>query len=163
MQRRAKMFMNNRRQAVRLPKEFQFNTDEVFIRKEGEDAILSPRPTEWGPVRLRRPNLCGQQIVGYYLWVTDPEFFVMGRFQILLSSAPTDQPGALPPAGRFWTARATVSALLLASVVIGFVLAAFVIGSIIAAALVIVVAVASVIAVSRATIRRALGRGVNSK
>jgi virulence-associated protein VagC len=43
MQRRAKVFMNNRSQAVRLPKEFQFNTDEVFIRKEGEDVILSPR------------------------------------------------------------------------------------------------------------------------
>ncbi len=37
------------RHAVRLPKEFQFNTDEVFIRKEGEDVILSPRPTDWGP------------------------------------------------------------------------------------------------------------------
>ena len=40
MQRRAKVFMNNRSQAVRLPKEFQFNTEEVFIRKEGEDVIL---------------------------------------------------------------------------------------------------------------------------
>jgi virulence-associated protein VagC len=49
MQRRAKIFRNNRSQAVRLPKEFQFDTDEVFIRKEGEDVILSPRPTDWGP------------------------------------------------------------------------------------------------------------------
>ena len=49
MERRAKVFMNNRSQAVRLPKEFQFRTDEVFIRKEGEDVILSPRPTDWGP------------------------------------------------------------------------------------------------------------------
>ena len=48
MQRRAKVFKNNRSQAVRLPKEFQFSTDEVFIRKEGEDVILSPRPTDWG-------------------------------------------------------------------------------------------------------------------
>jgi antitoxin VapB len=47
VQRRAKVFMNNRSQAVRLPKEFQFGTDEVFIRKEGEDVILSPRPTDW--------------------------------------------------------------------------------------------------------------------
>ncbi|MDA1184081.1 MAG: type II toxin-antitoxin system VapB family antitoxin [Acidobacteria bacterium] len=47
MQRRAKVFLNNRSQAVRLPKEFQFNTDEVFIRKEGEDVILSPRPADW--------------------------------------------------------------------------------------------------------------------
>lgn len=49
MQRRAKVFRNNRSQAVRLPKEFQFDTDEVFIRKEGEDVILSPRPTNWEP------------------------------------------------------------------------------------------------------------------
>lgn len=47
MQRRAKVFMNNRSQAVRLPKEFQFKTREVFIRKEGEDVILSPRPKDW--------------------------------------------------------------------------------------------------------------------
>ena len=47
MPRTAKVFMTNRSQAVRLPKEFQFTTDEVFIRKEGEDVILSPRPADW--------------------------------------------------------------------------------------------------------------------
>jgi antitoxin VapB len=47
MQRRARVFLNNRSQAVRLPKEFQFNTDEVFIRKEGDNVILSPRPADW--------------------------------------------------------------------------------------------------------------------
>jgi antitoxin VapB len=47
MQRKAKIFMNNRSQAVRLPKEFQFNTKEVFIRKEGSDVVLSPRPSDW--------------------------------------------------------------------------------------------------------------------
>jgi len=46
-QRKAKVFMNNRSQAVRLPKEFQFQTQEVFIRKVGEDVILSPRPANW--------------------------------------------------------------------------------------------------------------------
>jgi antitoxin VapB len=46
-QRRAKLFMNNRSQAVRLPKDFQFNTEEVFIRKEGSEVILSPRPSDW--------------------------------------------------------------------------------------------------------------------
>jgi antitoxin VapB len=34
-------------QAVRLPKEYQFSTDEVFIRKEGDDVILSPKPRDW--------------------------------------------------------------------------------------------------------------------
>jgi antitoxin VapB len=47
MQRKAKIFMNNRSQAVRLPKEFQFGTQEVFIRKEGSAVVLSPRPFDW--------------------------------------------------------------------------------------------------------------------
>jgi antitoxin VapB len=47
MQRTAKIFMNNRSQAVRLPKEFQFTTSEVFIRKQGEEVILSARPQDW--------------------------------------------------------------------------------------------------------------------
>lgn len=47
MQRRAKVFMNNRSQAVRLPKDFQFTVQEVFIRKSGSDVVLSPRPTDW--------------------------------------------------------------------------------------------------------------------
>ena len=42
------IFTSNRSQAVRLPKDYQFRTDEVFIRKEGEDVILSPRPIDWG-------------------------------------------------------------------------------------------------------------------
>jgi antitoxin VapB len=47
MHRTAKVFMNNRSQAVRLPKEFQVKATEVFIRRSGEEIILSPRPTDW--------------------------------------------------------------------------------------------------------------------
>jgi antitoxin VapB len=47
MQRTAKVFMNNRSQAVRLPKDFQFSTREVFIRKQGDEVILSARPQDW--------------------------------------------------------------------------------------------------------------------
>jgi antitoxin VapB len=47
MARTAKIFVNNRSQAVRLPKEFQFKTSEVFIRKQGNDVVLSPRPADW--------------------------------------------------------------------------------------------------------------------
>lgn len=45
----AKIFMNGRSQAVRLPQEFRFNTKEVFIRKDEltGDVILSARPTSW--------------------------------------------------------------------------------------------------------------------
>ncbi len=46
MPRTAKVFMTNRSQAVRLPKEYQFDTDEVFIRKIGEDVIALGRFTE---------------------------------------------------------------------------------------------------------------------
>ena len=45
--RKAKIFMNNRSQAVRLPKEFQFRATEVFIRREGNDVVLSPRASDW--------------------------------------------------------------------------------------------------------------------
>ena len=47
MKATAKIFMNNRSQAVRLPKEFQFKVSEVFIRKQGDEVILSPRPKDW--------------------------------------------------------------------------------------------------------------------
>ncbi len=47
MARTAKVFFNNRSQAVRLPKEFHFNATEVYIRKEGQDVVLSPRPLSW--------------------------------------------------------------------------------------------------------------------
>lgn len=46
-QQTAKIFMNGRSQAVRLPKEFRFDVDEVFITKEGEKIILSPKPDSW--------------------------------------------------------------------------------------------------------------------
>lgn len=42
----AKLFMNGRSQAVRLPIAFRFNADEVFIRQDPEtgDVILSRKP-----------------------------------------------------------------------------------------------------------------------
>jgi antitoxin VapB len=55
MKRTAKLFMNNRSQAVRLPKEFQFNAREVYIRKEGSNIILSPRPLDWNSYLAEGP------------------------------------------------------------------------------------------------------------
>jgi antitoxin VapB len=55
MRRTAKVFMSNRSQAVRLPKDFQFDTSEVYIRKEGDDVILSPRPAAWEPYLSNGP------------------------------------------------------------------------------------------------------------
>jgi antitoxin VapB len=38
----AKLFRNGRSQAVRLPKEFRFEGDEVRIRRVGKKVILEP-------------------------------------------------------------------------------------------------------------------------
>lgn len=43
----AKVFQTGRSQAVRLPREFRFDTQEVFIRREGDAVILTPKPTSW--------------------------------------------------------------------------------------------------------------------
>ena len=44
----AKVFKNGRSQAVRIPKEFRFDTDEVLIERKGEKLILTPRkPRPW--------------------------------------------------------------------------------------------------------------------
>jgi len=45
----AKLFITGRSQAIRLPKEFRFPGEEVFIRHDpmtGE-VILSPKPVSW--------------------------------------------------------------------------------------------------------------------
>ena len=47
MAQTAKLFMNGRSQAVRLPAEFRFPGREVFIEKRGEAVILRPRPEGW--------------------------------------------------------------------------------------------------------------------
>lgn len=39
-----KVFRSGNSQAVRLPKEFQFDVDEVEILKQGEDIILRKKP-----------------------------------------------------------------------------------------------------------------------
>ena len=44
----ARLFLNGRSQAVRLPKEFRFEGDEVYIRREGDDVILTPAPNSLG-------------------------------------------------------------------------------------------------------------------
>ncbi len=43
----AKIFMNGRSQAVRLPKEYRFDTDEVYITKQGQNIIISPKKVTW--------------------------------------------------------------------------------------------------------------------
>jgi len=50
-EKRAKLFMNGRSQAVRLPKEFRFEGTEVRIRKLGNGVVLEPVGAPSGSVR----------------------------------------------------------------------------------------------------------------
>ena len=43
----AKLFQNGRSQAVRLPKEFRFTGNEVFIKKQGNAVVLIPTLDPW--------------------------------------------------------------------------------------------------------------------
>lgn len=45
----AKLFMNGRSQAVRLPREFRFDCTEVYIRRDPNtgDVIISKKPESW--------------------------------------------------------------------------------------------------------------------
>ncbi len=47
MSQTARVFKNGQSQAIRLPKAFRFSSKEVFIRREGEDVIISPKPDSW--------------------------------------------------------------------------------------------------------------------
>lgn len=43
----AKIFWSGRSQAVRLPKDYRFDTDEVRIRRHGDAVILEPIARDW--------------------------------------------------------------------------------------------------------------------
>lgn len=49
MRHSAKLFMNGRSQAVRLPANYRFDCDEVYIRKDPEtgDVVISKKPGSW--------------------------------------------------------------------------------------------------------------------
>ena len=45
--RTAKVLKNGRSQAIRLPKECQFSSDEVVVNKIGDIVILLPKENKW--------------------------------------------------------------------------------------------------------------------
>ena len=57
MRKFARVFMNGRSQAVRLPREFRFNTDRVGIRREGCNVILSPLYEDWDDYFTNAPRV----------------------------------------------------------------------------------------------------------
>lgn len=44
----AKLFMNGRSQAVRLPREFRFEGDEVLVERKGNAVVLRPSRYRFG-------------------------------------------------------------------------------------------------------------------
>jgi antitoxin VapB len=60
---RAKLFLNGRSQAVRLPKAFRFPGTEVLIHRQGEMVVLEPVPQSqwptgyWESIDARREDL----------------------------------------------------------------------------------------------------------
>jgi antitoxin VapB len=44
--KRAKVFWTGRSQAIRLPKEFRFQTDTVLVRRQGRAVVVEPAH-EW--------------------------------------------------------------------------------------------------------------------
>jgi antitoxin VapB len=49
---KAKVFMNGRSQAVRIPAEYRFASEEVYIRRDPQsgDLILSEAPGDWDEI-----------------------------------------------------------------------------------------------------------------
>ena len=43
----AKLFVNGQSQAVRLPKEYRFSGNEVYIQKVGNSVMLFPKERAW--------------------------------------------------------------------------------------------------------------------
>ena len=53
----AKVFTSGRSQAVRIRKQYRFNCSEVFIEREGNRIILTPRPRSWKEYFATAPRL----------------------------------------------------------------------------------------------------------
>jgi len=45
--KKAKLFQNGQSQAIRLPKEFRFKGEQVFIKKQGNAVVLLPMKNPW--------------------------------------------------------------------------------------------------------------------
>ena len=43
----AKLFQNGKSQAVRLPKQFRFSSDRVYIKRVGNAVVLLPYKSSW--------------------------------------------------------------------------------------------------------------------
>ena len=53
----AKLFMNGRSQAVRLPAKYRFKGTEVFVTRDGDRVVLSEKPASWDDFFSRKPRV----------------------------------------------------------------------------------------------------------
>jgi antitoxin VapB len=65
-QRTARVGENNRVQVVTIPLEYRFpeGMTEVFIRKVGDEVILSPRPSDWSAFLASKLKASDDFLVG---------------------------------------------------------------------------------------------------
>ena len=65
-QRVARVGKNNRAQVVTIPLDYRFpeGMKSVFIRKVGEDVILSPRPSDWSEFLASKVRVSDDFMVG---------------------------------------------------------------------------------------------------
>ncbi|HXW83901.1 MAG TPA: AbrB/MazE/SpoVT family DNA-binding domain-containing protein [Candidatus Binataceae bacterium] len=82
-----KVFRTGRSQAVRIPKEYRFECDEVFIERKGGKIILTPRPHRWRS-RTTTPRS------GHKPW---KEYFEHGTFDPDFPDPPEDLPPESAP------------------------------------------------------------------
>jgi antitoxin VapB len=55
--RTARLFRNGRNQAVRLPREYEIQAEEVYIERAGETLVLTPKPQNWDAYFARARRL----------------------------------------------------------------------------------------------------------
>ena len=74
--RTASLFKNGKNQAVRLPKEFEFDgVTEVEISKEGESIVLTPKRKSW-------MSLLETEIADADFLVDRPDILEEGRLEL---------------------------------------------------------------------------------
>ena len=59
----AKVFMNGRSQAVRLPKEYRFDDEEVYINRVGNIIMLVPKDDPWVGLKESTGNMSGDFMI----------------------------------------------------------------------------------------------------
>ena len=64
MSRTAKLFVSGGSQAVRLPADYRFGGKEIFISKDGDRVVLSPKPESWAGFLAHGPRATPDFMVG---------------------------------------------------------------------------------------------------